>query len=122
MLAQENLLPLSRLPRVWTSAFTNKEFPDFSKKMVCQGTPEQTRQIKKDTIKTEIRPTCTYKLETPIVEPFEVKYQPYEEKEMEVKHRDLPETKGFHDTRKSKAYFQQVAEKAFEHYYNLKKE
>lgn len=73
-LRQENLLPLSRLPRVWTKAYTNKEFPDFSRKMVCAQPAERTRQVKNSVIKTSVRPTRTYKLETPISEPFEVKY------------------------------------------------
>lgn len=73
-LRQENLLPLSRLPRAWTYAFTNKEFPDFSKKMKCAQPAEKTRQVKNNLMKTSARPTCTYQLENPIVEPFEVKY------------------------------------------------
>ena len=73
-LRQENLLPLSRQPRVWTYAFTNKEFPDFSRKMKCAQPAEKTRQVKNHVLKTSARPTCTYQLETPIAEPFEVKY------------------------------------------------
>jgi len=73
-LRQEDLLPLSRLPRTWTYASTNKEFPDFSKKMTCAQPAEKTRQVKNTLLKTSARPTCTYQLETPIVEPFEVKY------------------------------------------------
>lgn len=73
-LRQENLLPLSRLPRVWTNAYTNKEFPDFSRKMKCAQPAEKTRQVKNNIIKTTVKPTCTYQLETPIPEPFEVKY------------------------------------------------
>ena len=73
-LRQEDLLPLSRLPRTWTYAFTNKEFPDFSRKMMCAQPAENTRQVKNSLLKTSARPTCTYQLETPISEPFEVKY------------------------------------------------
>jgi hypothetical protein len=67
-----NLLPLSRMPRTNTKAFTQPGFIDFSKKMVCPG--GKYKEIKEDTINTYIRPTATYKIETPIVEPFEVKY------------------------------------------------
>lgn len=74
VLRQEDLLPLSRLPRVWTNAFTNKEFPDFSRKMRCAQPAENTRQVKNNLLKTNVRPTRRYQLETPIVEPFEVKY------------------------------------------------
>jgi hypothetical protein len=71
---QENLLPLSRLPRVWTSAFTNKEFPDFQMKMLCPQGADKTKEVHTDTLRVSARPTCTYKLESPLVEPFEVKY------------------------------------------------
>lgn len=73
-LRQEDLLPLSRLPRTWTYAFTNKEFPDFSRKMRCAQPAEKTRQVKNQMLQGSVRPTCTYQLEKPIVEPFEVKY------------------------------------------------
>lgn len=67
-----NLLPLSRMPRTNTRAFTKPGFVDFTKKMICPG--GNYREIKEDTLKSCIRPTATYKIETPIVEPFEVKY------------------------------------------------
>lgn len=69
---QRELLPLSRLPRVWTSSFTNASFPDFSKKAMCP-TPVDTRSVKPDMLKACARPTVTYKLETPIIENYEVK-------------------------------------------------
>jgi len=69
---QDQLLPLSRLPRVNTESFTQPGFVDYSKKLDCaQG---EYRQIKKDTIKACIRPTATYKINPQIQEPFEVKY------------------------------------------------
>lgn len=40
VLRQEDLLPLSRLPRVWCSAFTNPEFPSFEQAREC---PADTR-------------------------------------------------------------------------------
>jgi hypothetical protein len=67
-----NLLPLSRMPRVNTDAFTKPGFVDFSKKLQCPG--GNYREVKEITLKGCIRPTATYKLETPISEPFEVKY------------------------------------------------
>lgn len=67
-----DLLPLSRMPRNNTTAFSKTGFVDFSKKMMC---PEGNyREVNKHTIKASVRPTATYKLETPLVEPFEVKY------------------------------------------------
>lgn len=71
-----NLTPLSRMPRVWTSSFTQPGFTDYSKKAMCPGTDEQTKGVKNPDrmLKACIRPTATYKIETPIVEPFEVKY------------------------------------------------
>ena len=67
-----NLLPLSRMPRTNTDAFTKPGFVDFTKKLICPG--NNYRSIKEDTIKTSIRPTATYRLDAPLVEPFEVKY------------------------------------------------
>jgi len=64
----QNLYPLSRLPRVWTSSFTNPGFTDFSKKVTCEG--GCYRQIKKDTLKTCVRPTAIFRLEAPIKENF----------------------------------------------------
>ena len=72
ILRQENLLPLSRLPRTNTQAFTKPGFVDFSKKLMCPG-PE-SRFVKQTTLKACVRPTATYRLDAPLVEPFEVKY------------------------------------------------
>ena len=74
VLLQENLLPLSRMPRNSTSAFSKPGFVDFSKKMRTCGTDENTKEVKKDIIRTCARPTATYKLEQSVSEPFEVKY------------------------------------------------
>ncbi len=74
---QRELLPLSRQPRVWTQSFTQPGFTDFSKKMFCTTeTGDEFRMIKKpeQVLKGNIRPTAVYKLETPIVENYEVKY------------------------------------------------
>lgn len=74
VLLEQDLLPLSRLPRVWTCAYTQPGFVDFSKKMRTCGTAEQTREVKSEKLKACVRPTATYKMETPLSEPFEVKY------------------------------------------------
>lgn len=70
---QRELLPLSRLPRVWTSSFTNASFPDFSKKAMCPSPSDDTKGVKPEMLKACVRPTVTYKLETPIIENYEVK-------------------------------------------------
>jgi hypothetical protein len=71
---QENLLPLSRMPRVWTSAFTQPGFADFSKKMRCPVGADKTREVHTSTLKACVRPTAVYRVQQPIKEPFEVKY------------------------------------------------
>jgi hypothetical protein len=71
---QEDLLPLSRLPRAWTSAYTQPGFTDFSKKARTCVSAERTREVKSRTLKACIRPTARYIIQTPIPEPFEVKY------------------------------------------------
>ena len=72
VLTQEQLMPLSRQPRTNTDAFTQPGFIDFSKKLICPGTTY--REVKQDTLKTCVRPTATYRLDTPLTEPFEIKY------------------------------------------------
>ncbi len=84
ILRQENLLPLSRLPRNVTSFGTNPAEVDFSKKMMCPDfischDPQpvkrsQFRQIIPDVAHIPVRPTAVYNYETPIKENFEVKY------------------------------------------------
>lgn len=74
VLTQEDLLPLSRLPRVWTSAFSKPGFSDFSKKARSCTTAKDTREVKTTTLKACVRPTATYIVETPLPKPFEVKY------------------------------------------------
>jgi len=72
----QSLLPLSRLPRVWTSSFTQPGFADYSKKAVCYSEDDCIKGVidKGDMLRTCVRPTATYQIETPIVENFEVKY------------------------------------------------
>lgn len=76
VVAPQSLLPLSRLPRLPFEQITNKERIDFSKKMVCPQSGDQTQGVKKEVsmLRTFIRPTAVKKIETPISEPFEVKY------------------------------------------------
>ena len=71
---QENLMPLSRLPRSWTSAYSKPGFADFSKKMRACGTAAETKEVHETKLKACVRPTAVYKVETPISEPFEVKH------------------------------------------------
>jgi hypothetical protein len=67
-----DLLPLSRQRRGNTETYTNKGLIDFSKKLRCPG--GNYREVKKTTITASVRPTATYKMNTTIIEPFEVKY------------------------------------------------
>ena len=74
VLLQEDLLPLSRMPRSMTSAFSNSGFTDFSRKMRSCGTAENTKEVKTDTLKSFVRPTAVYQIEKSAERPFEVKY------------------------------------------------
>lgn len=74
VVSQYDLMPLSRQPRNWTTAFSKPGFTDFSKKIRSCGTDKNTREVKPSTIKTSVRPTAVFQLETPISQPFEVKY------------------------------------------------
>lgn len=70
-----SLLPLSRQPRSWTSAFSKKGFADFTKKAYCPGTDQNTAGVKKTTLKSCIRPTAVYKMNTQVVEPYDTSYK-----------------------------------------------
>jgi len=79
ILLQEDLFPLSRLPRQKTNASSNSGFTDFSRKLKTPGTAEETKEVKNHTIKGHVRPTAVYKIEPQSQKPFEVKYviQPF---------------------------------------------
>ena len=74
VLLQKDLLPLSRLPRTLTNAFSNAGFTDFSRKLRTCGTAENTKEVKTNTLKTSVRPTAVYRIEKQAEKPFEVKY------------------------------------------------
>ena len=73
VLRQEQLLPLSRQPRVWTSQFSQPRFTDFSKRVRNCGTADETKEVHTDILKGNIRPTAVYKIETPIHETYDIK-------------------------------------------------
>jgi hypothetical protein len=74
---QEDLMPLSRLPRNATSILTNPDFPNFMKKVNCPQAKD-LRGVKTETLGSHIRPTATYNIERPVDMPlkeeFSVKY------------------------------------------------
>jgi len=72
-LRQENLMAQSRLPRVWTSAFSQPGFADFSRKLRTCGTPSDTKEVHTKLSKREILPTAVYKIEKPIQETYDTK-------------------------------------------------
>lgn len=74
VLLQEDLLPMSRMPRNWTTAYSQPGFADFSKKMRTCASAAETKEVKNETLQGYVRPTAVYKLEAPLHEPFEVKY------------------------------------------------
>ncbi len=73
VLKQEQLLPLSRQPRVWTSQFSQPGFTDFSKRVRNCGTADDTKEVHTNILKGNIRPTAVYKIETPIQETYDIK-------------------------------------------------
>jgi len=50
---QEDLLPLSRLPRIWTEVSTQPYKPIFTKRIKDCGTAEDTREVKNQTLQLE---------------------------------------------------------------------
>ena len=71
VLRQEDLMPLSRLPRTNTSAWTQPTFINYLEKASCPK-PEKLRQIQHP-VKTSVRPTATITIGRPLVEPFELR-------------------------------------------------
>jgi len=49
---QEDLLPLSRLPRVWTNVSTQPYSPIFTMRIKNCGTAEDTKEVKQELLKT----------------------------------------------------------------------
>jgi hypothetical protein len=74
VMRQEQLMPLSRQPRIWTTAFTQPGFCDFSKGENRRGTAAELREVKENIFNINVRPTAVYKIEKPQERPFEVKY------------------------------------------------
>ena len=74
ILRQENRLPLSRLPRGNTNAYTQPGQTDYSKRPREAGTAENTKEVKNNMLKTSVTPTATYNMQNQITEPYEVKY------------------------------------------------
>jgi hypothetical protein len=60
VLTQEDLLPLSRLPRNKTSVVSNPEFPNYLKKI---ENPTELRSVKKEVLHTSVRPTAYRKFD-----------------------------------------------------------
>jgi hypothetical protein len=69
-LRQEQLLPLSRLPRNVTHAITNKEFVDYTKRVTC---PLSQKGFK-EPVKGMVTPTKYVKVAMPVKEHFEINY------------------------------------------------
>ena len=71
---QAEYLPLSRQPRVWTTAFSKPGFIDFSRKKRDCLPASKVKEVKTETFNILVAPTATYNIKKPFSEPFEVKY------------------------------------------------
>lgn len=67
ILRQEDLLPLSRLPRNATSMCTWKANPNYAQRVKCQGTAKDYREVKNTLLKASTANTKYYPKETPMV-------------------------------------------------------
>ena len=100
----QDLLPLSRLPRVWTTAFTNPDFPDFSKKMVVPNENDNTVGVKKNNIvlRTNVRPTKIIKYNGDVVKPTNI--EQYLQTPIQVEAYSGKRTLDYTETNNSKPY------------------
>ena len=74
VLTQQDLLPLSRLPRTKTEANTNLGNVDFTKKLFNQDQQDNSRQIKDQVLHTFVKPTAVYKIEKPQEQTYDIKF------------------------------------------------
>ena len=70
---QEDLVPLSRLPRTNTEAWTKPGFISYAQNRECPPS-KAMRQIEQNKLKTNVRPTAILNVQTPIVEPFQLRH------------------------------------------------
>jgi hypothetical protein len=70
--AEQNA-PLSRQPRQWTSASTQKSYIDFSKKLMVPQSGDIMKEIQ-NIQQTDTRPTKVYNIQRTLIQPFDVKY------------------------------------------------
>jgi hypothetical protein len=71
----QDLLPVSRSNRKNTNMNTNSHKIDYTKRIKLCGDDTNTKEVKKEIIRGNIKPNKTYKYETPISEPSDVRYK-----------------------------------------------
>lgn len=70
----QDLLPLSRKPRAIVCASAQKSAVNYTQMPMCSKSAEFTPGVNAKSLNVSVQPTCTYRLEKPIEEPFEIKY------------------------------------------------
>lgn len=73
VVAPQDLLPLSRMPRNVTSAITNPTMPDTSKQLDNSRNVTVLSSTKSEIISAQVRPTRSYSLQKPFQEAYDVK-------------------------------------------------
>jgi len=66
---QEDLLPLSRMPRVWTEVSTQPYKPIFTKRLRNCGTAEDTREVRNSTLQVSCATSKTVSAYPNIIQP-----------------------------------------------------
>jgi hypothetical protein len=76
ILRMEQLMPLSRQPRLATKCMTSPQFIDYSKKVLCDPSSIDAlpRQVHSKAMHANTVPTRVVKFQEPVREHFEVKY------------------------------------------------
>lgn len=65
-----DLLPLSRQPRNYTSAFVQPGFADYSKKMM---NPEMVKEVKNAILHMDVKPNAVFLVRNPVTKTYDVK-------------------------------------------------
>lgn len=71
----QDLLPVSRSSRKNTNITSKAHKIDYSRRIKLCGDDTNTREVKKDMIRGNVKPNKTYKYETPQDKPSDVKYK-----------------------------------------------
>lgn len=70
---KDSSIAFSRMPRLWTTVNTSKDFPKYSRRIVQEKTAEKTKETKDSILKVKAKPSKVYIMQSSAVEPSNTK-------------------------------------------------